>query len=103
MIYEEASFIDSEELTDVAVRSKRHWGYSKEAMELWNENLTLTENYLNTHTLNKAVLEEEAVGYLSLTKIKHTTRNTNFWIDTPDVQKGYESFLFRYITKFLKD
>ena len=102
MIYEEASFIDSEELTDVAVRSKRHWGYSKEAMELWNENLTVTENYLKEHTVIKAVLEDEIVGFFSLEEIKPTTRIAHFWIDTPYLRKGYGSYLFKYMMNFLK-
>src|SRR5690606_41703078 len=101
MIYEEASFIDSEELTDVAVRSKRHWGYSKEAMELWNENLTITENYLKEHTVIKAVREDEIVGFFRLEEIKPTTRIAHFWIDTPYLSKGYGSYLFKYMMNYL--
>jgi len=103
MIYEQATATDCRDLSDLAIRSKRHWGYSKEAMELWNENLTLTEDYLNSHTVIKAMLEEDPVGFFSLEEIKPTTRIAHFWIDTPYLRKGYGSFLFRYMMKFLYD
>lgn len=103
MIYEQATAADREDLSNLAVRSKRHWGYSKEAMELWSENLTLTEDYINSHTVIKAVLEEEPVGFFSLEEIKPTTRIGHFWIDTPYLRKGYGSFLFRFMMNFLKE
>lgn len=104
MIYLPAIVDDSEELTDLAFRSKRHWGYSNEAMELWNENLTITKDFINTHTVIKAVLgEDEIAGFFSLEEIKPTTRIVHFWIDTPYLRKGYGTYLFNYMLRYLKE
>ncbi|MFV0305218.1 MAG: GNAT family N-acetyltransferase [Moheibacter sp.] len=101
MIFEKASISDTEELSNVAIRSKRHWGYSKEAMELWNQNLTITEGFLKTHTVIKATLEDEIVGFFALEEIKPTTRIAQYWVDTPYMRKGYGSAMFKYLKEFL--
>ena len=102
MIFEPATIDDVEELSAVAIRSKRHWGYSKEAMELWNQNLTITEDFVNTHTVIKATLEDEIVGFFALEEIKPTTRIAQYWIDTPYMRKGYGSVMYDYLKNYLK-
>ncbi|MBA5629639.1 GNAT family N-acetyltransferase [Moheibacter lacus] len=102
MIFETAVVEDIDELSAVAIRSKRHWGYSKEAMELWNQNLTITEDFLNAHTVIKATLEDEIVGFFALEEIKPTTRIAQYWIDTPYMRKGYGSVMYDYLRDYLK-
>lgn len=102
MIFEPATIDDVEELSAVAIRSKRHWGYSKEAMELWNQNLTITEDFVQTHTVIKATLEDEIVGFFALEEIKPTTRIAQYWIDTPYMRKGYGSVMYDYLKNYLK-
>lgn len=103
MLYVEATKDDAEILSGVAKRSKRHWGYSKEAMEIWNQSLTITEDFLNTHTVIKAMLEDEVVGFFALEEIKPVTRVAQFWIDTPYMRKGYGSEMFKYAKEFLME
>lgn len=102
MIFEPATVADCEELTNVAHRSKRHWGYSKEEMELWNVNLSISEEFINSHTVIKATLEDEIVGFFALEEIKPTTRIAQYWIDTPYMRKGYGSNMYKYLKEFLK-
>lgn len=102
MIFEKATAADIESLTELAIRSKRHWGYSKEAMELWNINLTMTEEFLNSHTVIKATLEDDIVGFFALEEIQPTTRIAQYWVDTPFMRKGYGSAMFKYLKDFLK-
>src|SRR5690606_14961603 len=102
MIFEKAEVADLQNLSDLAVRSKRHWGYSKEAMELWNVNLTITEEFLNSHTIIKATLEDDIVGFFALEEIQPTTRIAQYWVDTPYMRKGYGSAMFKYLKEFLK-
>lgn len=102
MIYEPAKLEDADELSALAIRSKRHWGYSKEAMELWNVNLTITEDFLKSHTVIKAMLENEIVGFFALEEIKPVTRIAQYWIDTPYMRKGYGSAMYKYLKEFLR-
>lgn len=37
------------ELSELAKKSKRFWGYSDEWMDLWDDDLTLTEEYITTN------------------------------------------------------
>lgn len=103
MIFVPATLEDAEDLSGVAIRSKRHWGYSKEAMELWNQSLTITEDFLKSHTVIKATLEEEIVGFFALEEIKPVTRIAQYWIDTPYMKKGYGSAMFKYAQQFLRE
>ena len=102
MIFEKAEPADCQNLSELAVRSKRHWGYSKEAMEHWNVNLTITEEFLNSHTVIKATLEDDIVGFFALETIQPTTRIAQYWVDTPFMRKGYGSTMFKYLKDFLK-
>ncbi len=102
MIFEPATVKDIDELSEVAIRSKRHWGYSKEAMELWNQNLTITEDFLKSHTVIKATLEDEIVGFFALEEIHPTTRIAQYWIDTPYMRKGYGTVMYNYLKDYLK-
>jgi|SRR5690554_1431139 len=102
MIFEPATAEDAEELSAVAIRSKRHWGYSKEAMELWNQNLTITEDFLNSHTVIKATLEGEIVGFFALEDIQSVTRIAQYWIDTPYMRKGYGTVMYNYLRDYLR-
>lgn len=102
MIFELATPADCESLSELAIRSKRHWGYSKEAMELWNVNLTITEEFMNSHTIIKATLEDDIVGFFALEEIQPTTRIAHYWVDTPFMRKGYGSAMFKYLKEFLK-
>lgn len=103
MIYVPATPEDAEDLSNLAIRSKRHWGYSKEAMELWNQSLTITQDFLENHTVIKATLEDEIVGFFALEKIQPVTRIAQYWIDTPYMRKGYGSAMFKYAQNFLKN
>ena len=102
MIFEPATVEDIDELSAVAIRSKRHWGYSKEAMELWNQNLTITEDFLKSHTVIKATLEDEIVGFFALEEIKPVTRIAQYWVDTPYMRKGYGTVMYNYLKDYLK-
>lgn len=100
--FAEATLEDIEELSALAHRSKRHWGYSKEAMELWNQNLTITPEFLDSHTVIKAVLGNEIVGFFALEDIKSTTRIAQYWIDTPYMRKGYGTVMYNYMRSLLR-
>lgn len=102
MIFEPVTVEDIDELSAVAIRSKRHWGYSKEAMELWNQNLTITEDFLKSHTVIKATLEDEIVGFFALEEIKPVTRIAHYWVDTPYMRKGYGTVMYNYLKDYLK-
>jgi len=46
MNIEKANKTDAKQLTELTIRSKSHWNYSKQQIEAWRNDLTVTEDYL---------------------------------------------------------
>lgn len=96
-----ASARDSIVLTDITRKSKAHWEYGDEQMELWADELTVPEEYIDEFETYKVVVEGEIVGYYSFI---HTDPDTilldNMFVLPAYIGKGYgrtmmEHFLLR--------
>jgi GNAT superfamily N-acetyltransferase len=57
---------DADELTQVTIASKAHWGYPAEWMKKWASVLTITPEYIESHFTIKAVGAGRIAGYYSL-------------------------------------
>ncbi len=53
-------------ITDITKSSKAYWGYQPEWMEMWDEELTITPNYIRGNKVYKATYQAQVVGYYSL-------------------------------------
>ncbi|TYB73422.1 MULTISPECIES: hypothetical protein [Bizionia] len=60
--------MDSEALTNLTIRSKSHWNYSKEQIEAWLEDLTITTSYIEEKQVFNLVNETVLIGYYSYFK-----------------------------------
>jgi len=61
---------DYEKLTDICLRSKRHWGYPEYLIELWRDELTITPRYIRKHNLLKVQNERnEILGFGSIESV----------------------------------
>jgi GNAT superfamily N-acetyltransferase len=61
-----ASPDDAELLSDLALRSKAHWGYSQEFLEACRRELTLTPDYISSSPVFVLEEEERVVGFYGL-------------------------------------
>ena len=50
---------DAERLTALAREAKAHWGYPAAWLEVWRDALTITPDYIETHTVLVASTESE--------------------------------------------
>ena len=57
---------DARALTDLALRSKAHWGYDAEFLELCREDLTVTDAHIATRDLGVAVDGGRVLGFFML-------------------------------------
>lgn len=57
---------DNRILTDIALASKRYWGYPEDWIELWLPDLTITEEYILRHDVFKLVENGKICGFCSL-------------------------------------
>lgn len=65
MKIEKASINDNEILTKITKKSKAYWGYSEEQILKWNDNLTITEAYIETNSVFKLMNNDKTIGYYS--------------------------------------
>ncbi|MFK7785962.1 MAG: GNAT family N-acetyltransferase [Crocinitomicaceae bacterium] len=56
---------DNAVLTDLTIASKAYWDYSKEQIDAWIPDLTITSAYIEEHAVFKLIKEEEVIGYYS--------------------------------------
>lgn len=66
MRIERARTSDGPELTELTIRSKSHWGYSSEQIGEWQDELTVTEDYLVQHHVYTAHDADSLIGYYAL-------------------------------------
>jgi len=52
---------ESEILSDIAIESKGHWGYSREQLEIWRKDLKIEEEYIQEHTVCSIWKDSEIV------------------------------------------
>jgi hypothetical protein len=71
VIIREAVSGDAVYLTDLAIRSKAHWGYSTELMEACVDELSVSPAYIENSELHYvvAVVNGEVVGFYQLAEL----------------------------------
>ena len=74
-------------LTEIAFSGKRHWGYPEEYYEIWETELTITEDYLKNNVV-KIILENDIIkGFYSICynedekHVGETFIEKGYWLD----------------------
>ncbi|KFC35194.1 GNAT family N-acetyltransferase [Elizabethkingia anophelis] len=86
------------ELSEIAKKSKRFWGYSDEWMHLWDEDLTLTQEYIDTnevwHIENES---EDIIGFYSFYRENEDFIRLDFLFIKPEyIGYGYGKLLINH-------
>ena len=85
---------DHEILTSITKKSKAYWGYSEEQIEIWSEQLTITESYIETNAVYKLVLDTATIGYYSyFYENDKTIQLDNLFVLPDDIGKGFGQIL----------
>ncbi len=61
---------DSELLTNIALTSKAYWGYSKEQVENWRNDLTITPKMIENMMIYKFIVNHKTAGFYALNQPK---------------------------------
>ena len=64
---------DAKKLTEIALTSKSFWGYSKELIESWREDLTITPKMILGGFVFKFIANDAIVGFYALNSPKVNT------------------------------
>lgn len=94
MNIQKAKIEDYIRLTEITKKSKAYWGYSDEQMEKWNNNLTITIDYIETNFVFNLVHENQIIGYYSYLRLENNqVKLDNLFILPEYIGKGFGSFL----------
>ncbi len=83
-----------QELSGIAKKSKAFWGYSRELMEFWDDDLTISEDYILKNEVFHLVSEDYIEGFYSYFKEdKNTVRLDYMFINPDSIGKGFGKLL----------
>lgn len=94
MKIEKAIKHDSKGLTELTIRSKSYWNYSKEQIEKWRDELTISENHINEKEVYKLTIDNEIIGYYSFFGINDSeVKLENLFLEPKFIGKGFGKIL----------
>lgn len=91
-----ASPTDAPRLTVIAHAAKRHWGYSDELMALWDDELTLSPQFIASHPVFCAIREDEIAGFYALSRQGKACELEHMWVDPQHMGAGVGARLFEH-------
>lgn len=104
MTIEKANINDCKVLTEITKKSKAFWGYSDEQIEIWSEFLTVAEEYIETKSIFKLIVDNEIIGYYSyFQETEKTIKLDNLFILPKFIGKGFGKVLMQDFFKRLKN
>lgn len=101
IIIDRATAVDHSILTNITFESKAFWGYSRDQLKNWKNDLTITAEYITQNHLYKLDLNSETIGFYSFIKISDDQIILDHLFVLPDfIGKGFgknllENFLKR--------
>src|SRR5918911_5737132 len=86
-------------LSELALRSKAHWGYTKEFLEACRADLTLSPDYIARSPV--FVLEEEnrIVGFYGLRERVDDIELTYLFVEPSAMNRGYGKLLWQHLVE----
>ena len=93
---------DSKLLSSTAFNSKKNWGYSIDLMNLWKEDLEITEEYIRKNKTVKAFDEKIFLGFFAIKKIDNQNAELDhLWLKPENIKKNYGREIFSHILEYL--
>jgi GNAT superfamily N-acetyltransferase len=86
----------AETLTQIALTAKRHWGYPERWIELWTPLLTFTPADLERADFFVAQIDDEIVGFYSLSAAGPRAELENLWLLPACMGQGVGRGLFEH-------
>jgi predicted N-acetyltransferase YhbS len=86
---------DAGELTALAHRAKAYWGYPREWLAVWRDELTLTPEYVTRHFTFVAVDREKIVGSSVLQHEHESWSLEHLWVEPAFQRRGIGRALVR--------
>lgn len=92
--YKQATIEEAELLTSLVRRAKAHWGYPQEWMEEWQEELTITPNYIRLNVVVILESDKRMVGFFGLELKDKFAYLGHLWVEPEYIGTGLGKLLF---------
>jgi GNAT superfamily N-acetyltransferase len=83
-------------LSELAIRSKAHWGYTHDFLEACRPHIKIDREYIENWPVVLIEKNQEILGFYSLKEIKSENRLDNLWIDPKYINQGFGKILFQH-------
>jgi len=88
MVFRNAMPREANAITELTLASKNHWGYPKEWMTLWADDLTITSEYIENNMVVVAEDGNNLLGYVSVKKDDGEYYLDNLFVCPAHIKKG---------------
>ena len=75
---------NSNQLTAIAFAAKRHWNYPEEYFDIWHDEITVTEDYIDKNLVFVSICDDEIIGFISVVVVE-----SSFFAGEVFVEEGY--------------
>lgn len=93
---------EADELTQVAMAAKRHWGYPERWIEIWTPQLTFDSQYFQKNESWVADVDEQPVAFYTLLDKGGSAWLENLWVAPDFIGKGIGRRLFLHAAELAR-
>ncbi len=94
MIIRPASPTDAATLTSIAHDAKKHWGYPEHWLQHWQDDLTITPEFVTANSVYVAEQDGALLGFYALVTGKDKTELDHLWVTPAHIGTGVGKELF---------
>lgn len=91
---------DAESLTRIAHEAKRQWGYPESWIEHWQDDLTISPDYLANNHAVVAETNGQIIGFYSLVDHHHKVELDHMWVAPEQMGRGVGKELFFHAMQY---
>lgn len=81
-------------LTGIANDAKRHWGYPEHWIQHWQEDLTISSDFISNNKVHVAEREGEIIGFYALAVKDQKAELEHMWVAPKHIGTGVGKELF---------
>ncbi len=80
---------DIQTLNTISIESKMHWNYPRDWLDHWIDELTITKEYLDQHSVYKLIVGGKIIGFCAIEEHPEAYEISHLWILPAYMRRGY--------------
>lgn len=89
-----ASSAEAASLTQIAHEAKRYWGYPEHWIKHWEQDLTISPEFISNHDVYVAENEGQLIGFYALVVHNNKAELEHLWVSPAQIGRGIGKELF---------